>query len=65
MGSNKDFFASRFDVRKERLLQLLREVSAFLPGLVHLAVTGSICTNKMDPAFVLGLVSPEETRGGR
>lgn len=47
------------------MLQVLREVNAFLSRLVHLAVTGSICTNKMDLVFVLGLVSSEEALGSR
>lgn len=42
-----------------------REVNAFLSRLIHLAVTGSICTNKMNLVLVLGLVNSEETLGSR
>ena len=47
------------------MLRVLREVNAFFSGLVHLAVTGSVCTNKMNLVFVLGLVGSEEAPGSR
>lgn len=58
------FCQDELDVRKG-LLQVLKEANAFLSRLIHLAVTGRICTNKMKLVFVLGLASSEETPGSR